>query len=91
MLGSIGLPDEEGCLEILKVHTSRMNLKNVKLKDIVPSLVGFSGAEIKAVCTEAGYFAIRENREFITKDDLILAIEKITVEDEDEDSGAMIG
>ena len=36
----------------------------------------FSGAEIKAVCTEAGYFAIRKDKFFVTKEDFFKAIEK---------------
>ena len=38
---------------------------------------GFSGAEIKAVCTEAGYFAIRKNRTKIIQKDIIQAIQKV--------------
>jgi len=83
----VGLPDEEGRMEILKVHTQRMNLQKVKLKDLVQLMEGFSGAEIKAVCTEAGYCAIRESRESVTHDDFIQAIEKVKVEDEEEMKG----
>jgi len=36
-----------------------------------------SGAEIKAVCTEAGYAAIRENRFIISKDDFLASKEKV--------------
>jgi proteasome regulatory subunit len=38
---------------------------------------GLSGAEIKAICTEAGYFAIRENRTKIKEDDFLSAIAKV--------------
>lgn len=87
----IGLPNEEGRMEILKVHTAAMTLKKVKLKEIAGVMIDFSGAEIRAVCTEAGYFAIRENREFVTQDDFLKAIEKVTVEDEDSDGRRMMG
>ena len=43
---------------------------------------GFSGAEIKAACTEAGYFAIRENRTDITRKDFLDAIAKVKKEEE---------
>ncbi|MBW2967039.1 proteasome-activating nucleotidase, partial [Candidatus Woesearchaeota archaeon] len=38
---------------------------------------GFSGAEIKAACTEAGYFAIRANRYKVTEKDFKQGIEKV--------------
>ena len=81
----IGLPEVEGRLEILKVHTQEMNKKNVKLKEIAELCDNFSGAEIRAVCTEAGYFAIRKNREFVTQKDFLMAVEKVRFEDEDEE------
>ena len=47
---------------------------------------GFSGAEIKAVCTEAGYFAIRKNKTKVTSKDLKGAIEKVKrIEKEESD------
>ncbi len=81
----VGLPDEEGRMEIMKVHTTRMNMRKVKLSELVPLMENFSGAEIRAVCTEAGYFAIRENREYVTQEDFLQAIEKVRIEDEEED------
>src|SRR3989344_6634623 len=75
----VGLPTEEGRLEILKVHTSNMNLKKVKLKEIAAGMGDFSGAEIQAVCTEAGYFAIRQERSFVTQEDFVKAVEKVAM------------
>jgi proteasome regulatory subunit len=43
-------------------------------------LEGFSGAEIKAVATEAGYFAIRDNRTKIKEDDFLNAVQKVSAE-----------
>lgn len=83
----VGLPDEEGRLDILKVHTQRMNLQKVKLKEIAKLMEGFSGAEIRAVCTEAGYCAIREEREGVTQNDFIRAIEAVKVEEEENMKG----
>ena len=51
----------------------------------------FSGAEIRAVCTEAGYFAIRENRSSIHQNDFLEAIEKVKTEEEDEDHKDIFG
>jgi proteasome regulatory subunit len=83
----VDLPDEEGRLEILKVHVKNMSLKGIKLKDLSKAMENFSGAEIQAVCTEAGYFAIRESREHIVNNDFLCAIEKVRREEEEEHPG----
>ena len=70
-------PSEEGRLEILKIHTKNMNLKDVDLKKIAEMTEGCVGADLKAICTEAGMFAIRDNREHILMDDFIRAVEKV--------------
>jgi len=54
-------PDEKAIFEILKVHTKDMPLKDVNLKLLVPSLKGYSGADIEAIVREAGMLALREN------------------------------
>src|SRR3989338_4792713 len=87
----VDLPDETGRLEIFKVHTTKMNLQKVKLKELAQLVDNFSGAEIRAVCTEAGYFAIREDREYVTQKDFEQAIEKVRFEDEDNDHQKMMG
>jgi len=71
-------PGEEGRLEILKIHTRKMNLADdVDLSKIAKMTEGFVGADLKAVCTEAGMFAIRDNRDYVTMEDFINAVEKI--------------
>lgn len=87
----VGLPDEEGRLEILKVHAAPMNLRRVALKEVAAKTENFSGAELQAVCTEAGYCAIRENREQVTHHDFLQAIERIKIEDEDDGAAGLIG
>lgn len=81
----IGLPNEEGRTEIFKVHSKKMNLKGVNTKEIIANTDGFSGAEIRAMCTEAGFFAIRENRDHVTNEDFMKAIEKVRFEEEDDE------
>ena len=80
----IGLPSESGRLEILKVHTKRMNLKSVQMKALVKEMDQFTGAEIRATCTEAGFYAIRENRDYVKQDDFLKAIEKVRIAEEDD-------
>ena len=85
-LVEVGLPDEDGRLEILKVHTLNMNLKRVKLKEVAAGMGDFSGAEIQSVCTEAGYFAIRQERSFVTQEDFVKAVEKVAMGVYEDDS-----
>ena len=81
----IPLPKNEGRLEILKIHSKDMSLgSDIDLDNISSLMEDLSGAEIKAVCTEAGYFAIRKNRMKITRDDFIKGIEKVKREEEAE-------
>ncbi|OAG29546.1 26S proteasome regulatory subunit T6 [Nematocida displodere] len=71
-------PKEEARLEILKIHSRKMNLtKNIDLTRIASKLIGASGAEVKSVCTEAGMFALRERRTHVTKDDFEMAVAKV--------------
>ena len=80
----IDLPDKEGISEIFKIHSKDMSLNNINLSVLVNKMQGFSGAEIKATCTEAGYFAIRKNRTHVTQIDFEKAIEKIKQDDGEE-------
>ncbi len=73
----VGLPDKDAVQEIFKVHTKGMKTGKLTTKTIVEQLEGMSGAEIKSVCTEAGYFAIRENKKKVRQDDFMNAIEKV--------------
>ena len=79
-------PDEIARLEILRIHSRKMNLtRGINLKIISEKTNGCSGAEIKAVCTEAGMFALRERRVHITQEDFELAVAKVMHKDEDKD------
>ena len=59
-------PDEKGRLEILKVHTRKMPLKDVDLEAIARRTEGYTGADIENLCREAGMAAIREDSEYVT-------------------------
>lgn len=81
----IPLPKSEARLEILKIHCKNMSLcKDVDLKNLSAQMEDLSGAEIKAVCTEAGYFAIRENKTQIIRKYFLKAIDKVRQEEEAE-------
>ncbi|MEB3774355.1 MAG: proteasome-activating nucleotidase [Desulfurococcales archaeon] len=74
----VPLPDKRGRLEILKIlaRTARIS-SDVDLEYIARITEGMSGAELKAVVTEAGYYAIRSNRSIITMDDMLDAVKKV--------------
>ena len=55
--------------------------RKIKKDSLLKKMKGFSGAEVKAVCTEAGYFAIRNNRTRVNQHDFLCAIDKIRKEE----------
>ncbi|PSS36906.1 hypothetical protein EW026_g5081 [Hermanssonia centrifuga] len=72
------LPDVKTKRHIFKLHTSRMSLsEDVELEEFVTTKDDLSGADIKAVCTEAGLLALRERRMRVTKADFTEAREKV--------------
>lgn len=57
---AIQVPDEKGRLEILKIHSRNMPLAGgLELKDWAKKTHGFVGADLKALCQEAGIHALR--------------------------------
>lgn len=71
-------PIKESREKILKIHTSRMKLaENINFDEISEITEGLSGADLKAVCTEAGMFAIRSERKEVISKDFMDAIDKI--------------
>lgn len=74
----IPLPNEDGRYEIFKIHTRKMRLsREVNLKYLAKLTEGATGADIKAICTEAGYNALRANRREVIHEDFVKAIDKI--------------
>merc|ERR1719382_2069495 len=64
------LPDEKTKRRIFGIHTGKMTLADdVDLEEYVMSKDDLSGADIKAICTEAGLLALRERRMKVTQED----------------------
>lgn len=64
------LPDEKTKRNIFKIHTAKMNLaEDVDLEELIMAKDDLSGADIKAMCSEAGLLALRERRMKIKMDD----------------------
>ncbi|KAG5408746.1 hypothetical protein IGI04_005065 [Brassica rapa subsp. trilocularis] len=75
-------PNEDSRCDILKIHSRKMNLmRGIDLKKIAEKMNGASGAELKAVCTEAGMFALRERRVHVTQEDFEMAVAKVMKKD----------
>ncbi len=74
----IPLPTYEARVEIVKIHTSGMNLaQEIDANKIAKLTDGASGADIKAIAMEAGMFAIRAERESVTIADFDDAVRKV--------------
>lgn len=73
----IPAPNQIGREAIFKIHMEKMNVIKIDVKELARITEGATGADIKAICTEAGMFAIRENRDHIIREDFLRAIEKI--------------
>ena len=64
--------------KILEIHTAKMKIdKEIDFNTISELTEGLSGADLKAVCTEAGMFAIRAERKKVISKDFLDAIDKI--------------
>ncbi|BAM79041.1 26S proteasome ATP-dependent regulatory subunit [Cyanidioschyzon merolae strain 10D] len=75
-------PNEDARLDILRIHSRRMNLvRSIDLRAIAAKMNGASGADLKAVCTEAGMFALRERRTHVTQEDFEMAVAKVMRQD----------
>lgn len=65
-------------MEILKIHAGPIRKSGEIDYDAVVKLTeGFNGADLRNVCTEAGMFAIRDERDFVTQDDMLRASRKL--------------
>jgi len=64
------MPDEKTKRRIFTIHTARMTLSDdVNVDEYVQAKDDLSGADIKAICTEAGLLALRERRMKVTSED----------------------
>ncbi|KAK3148411.1 hypothetical protein QOZ80_3BG0294710 [Eleusine coracana subsp. coracana] len=66
----IGVPDEVGRLEVLRIHTKNMKLADdVNLEVVAKDTHGYVGADLAALCTEAALQCIREKIDVIDLED----------------------
>jgi len=78
-------PDEEARERILEIHAAEMNVADdVDFSDLARDTEGFSGAQLASLATEAGMFAIRDDRQEVRRGDFDDAHEKLVSEGDDE-------
>jgi len=74
-------PDAEARMQIFKVHTRKMTeagaLTGIDYDELVRMTDGLTGAEIEAICREAGMLAIRNDEDTITETNFMQAIRKV--------------
>lgn len=76
----VGLPDIKGREGILKVHTKNIKLgSDVDIRKIAQQTVYFSGADLANVCNEAALLAARRNKESVGMDEMLAAVERVTM------------
>lgn len=85
----IPMPDAGGRKEILRIHTRNMKLENVDLDEFVEMTKGLSGADLKAIVTEAGMFVIRRKGRAVTTQDFKDAYNKVIIKETKEEVAGM--
>mmetsp|Transcript_14023 Transcript_14023/g.27864 ORF Transcript_14023/g.27864 Transcript_14023/m.27864 type:complete len:131 (+) Transcript_14023:794-1186(+) len=71
-------PDKTSREKILKIHCRKLQLGNqIYLREIAQLAENFNGAQLKAICTEAGMNAIRNGRKLISQEDFLEAFSQV--------------
>lgn len=74
----IPLPNEAARIDILKIHAKKVNKQGeINLEGVAKICEEFNGADLRNVCTEAGMFAIRGDRDYVVEEDFFKAARKI--------------
>ncbi|KAH8741967.1 26S proteasome regulatory subunit [Cryptosporidium ryanae] len=74
----IPLPNETSRVEILKIHSAKLAKQGeIDFDSICKLCDGFNGADMRNVCSEAGMFAIRAERDYIIEEDFLKAVRKL--------------
>jgi proteasome regulatory subunit len=74
------LPDDKARESIFRIHMRNLQIEDeINLKTMVELTKDANGSDIKAICTEAGMYAIRRNSEIISNNDFLNAINKMMI------------
>ncbi len=75
---TVDRPNLQGRLETLKVHTRKIRLaEDVDLNKIALATAGTVGADLANIVNEAALRAVRQNRKFVTQEDLLVSFETV--------------
>ena len=77
---AIPLPDKAGRSAILAIHSRKMTLIDVDLDRIVEMTENATGADLQAICREAGMMAVRKEASGVSQDDFEKAVRKVKAE-----------
>ena len=76
----IPLPSKNALIAIFNIYFKKLSNRGlIDFETIVDLCKDFNGADIRNLCTEAGLFAIRDERNFVKEEDLIKAAKKISL------------
>lgn len=75
----IPLPDKAARKSILEIHSKKMTLIDVDLDRIEIITEGATGADLQAICREAGMMAVRRNAQGVSQDDFEKAVRKVKI------------
>lgn len=72
------MPDEEARARIMKIHSRKMNVgTTVNFEELSRSTEDFNGAQLKAVCVEAGMIALRRDAKQLQHEDFMEGIAQV--------------
>ncbi len=74
---TLDLPDIKAREEILKIHLKDKKIGKINYRQIAERTPGFSGADLANLCNEAAILAARRNKNEITQQELLDAIDKV--------------
>ena len=76
----VPMPGIEARRKILEIHCEKMTLAgDIDFRKLAKTTEGMSGADLKAIATEAGMFAVRKDKEFVEMEDFLEAVGKVSV------------
>ncbi|KAK4794969.1 hypothetical protein SAY86_012963 [Trapa natans] len=76
----IPLPNEQSRIEILKIHAAGISKHgDIDYEAVIKLAEGFNGADLRNICTEAGMFAIRAERDYVIQEDFMKITEKASI------------
>jgi len=76
----VPMPGIEARRKILEIHCEKMSLAgDIDFRKLAKTTEGMSGADLKAIATEAGMFAVRKDKEFVEMEDFLEAVGKVSV------------